>query len=139
MNFLLDTCVLSEFTRRKPNEKVISWLDQVHEDQLYISVITVGEVMHGIERLPESHRKTELLTWLNSGLIQRFDQRILPIDTGTMISWGSLIARMERDRRPLSAMDALIIATALHNELVIVTRNISDFLTCGIQVINPWE
>ena len=139
MNYLLDTCVLSEFTRHRPEQKVVRWLDQIDEEKLYISVITIGEIQHGIERLPESHRKTELLTWMNNGLIQRFEQRILPLNTQTMFLWGSLVARMEQNGQPMGVMDSLIIATALQNNLIIATRNVRNFLPCGVQVTNPWE
>ncbi len=139
MNYLLDTCLLSEFTRRQPEQKVIRWLDSIEEEKLFVSVITVGEIQHGIERLSESHRKVELLTWLNNSLINRFGARILPLDTSTLVLWGSLMARMERSGQPIAVMDALITATALQNNLIIATRNISDFLPCGVQLINPWE
>ena len=139
MNYLLDTCVLSEFTRRKPDEKVIHWVDSLDEDKLFISVITVGEIQRGIERLPESHRKTGLLAWMNNGLIQRFGPRILPLDTPTMFLWGSLTSRLENSGQPLPVMDSLIAATALQHNLIIATRNTSDFSPCGTQVTNPWQ
>jgi predicted nucleic acid-binding protein len=139
MNYLLDTCVLSEFTRLKPDEKVIRWVDSVDEEKLFLSVITIGEIQRGIERLPESHRKTELLVWMNNGLIERFGQRILPLESQTMFLWGSLTARMENSGQPMAAMDSLIAATAFQNNLIIVTRNVSDFIPCGVQVTNPWE
>ena len=139
MNYLLDTCVLSEFTRRKPDEKVIEWVNGINEEKLYISVITIGEIQHGIERLPESHRKSELLVWINNRLIERFDQRIIPLETQTMLLWGSLIARMEKSGQPMALLNSLMIATAFQNNLIIVTRNVSDFLLSGVQVINPWE
>lgn len=139
MNYLLDTCVLSEFTRRKPEEKVIQWLDSIAEDKLFISVITVGEIQHGIERLPDSQRKTKLIVWMNDGLIDRFGPRILPVDTQTMFLWGSLTAKMVLSGQTLGVMDGLIMATALQNNLIVVTRNVTDFLPCGVQVLNPWE
>jgi predicted nucleic acid-binding protein len=139
MNYLLDTCVLSEFTRRKPEKKVIRWLDEIDEEKIFVSVITIGEIHHGIERLPESHRKTELLAWFNNELIGRFGPLILPLDTATMFLWGTLAARMEHSGQPIGVMDSLIIATALQNNLIIVTRNVADFLPCGVQVTNPWE
>ena len=139
MNYLLDTCVLSEYTRRKPYEKVILWMDAINEEKLCLSTITIGEIMHGIERLPDSERKTKLLVWLNDGFINRFGQRILPIDTQTMLVWGALKARMDKLGQPMPVMDALIAATALQNNLIIATRNISDFNACGVQTINPWE
>jgi toxin FitB len=139
MNYLLDICVLSEFTRRNPEEKVVRWVDSIDEEQLFLSAITIGEIQRGIERLPESHRKTELLVWLNTGLIERFGQRILPLETQTMFLWGSLAARLENAGQPMAVMDSLIAATALQNNLIIVTRNTPDFLTCGAQLVNPWE
>jgi tRNA(fMet)-specific endonuclease VapC len=138
MNYLLDTCVLSEFTRRNPDQKVIRWVDGMEEEKQFLSAITIGEIQHGIEPLPESHRKTELLVWVNTGLIERFGRRILPVDTQTMFLWGSLVARMETIGQPMAMMDSLIAATALYNNLIVVTRNGSDFLPCGVQVINPW-
>jgi predicted nucleic acid-binding protein len=139
MNYLLDTCVLSEFTRRKPEQKVVHWVDSIDEDKLFLSVITIGEIQHGIVRLPESHRKTDLLVWLNNELIKRFDQRIIPLDTPMMLLWGNLTAQMESTGQPMAVMDSLIIATALQNNLIVATRNVSDFRPCGVQVIDPWE
>jgi predicted nucleic acid-binding protein len=139
MNYLLDTCVLSEFTRRKPEQKVVHWVDSIDEDKLFLSVITIGEIQHGIVRLPESHRKTDLLVWMNNELIKRFDQRIIQLDTPTMLLWGNLTAQMESTGQPMAVMDSLIIATALQNNLIVATRNVSDYLPCGVQVINPWE
>ncbi|MGD0610982.1 MAG: type II toxin-antitoxin system VapC family toxin [Anaerolineales bacterium] len=139
MNYLLDTCVLSEFTRRQPEEKVIHWLESIDEEMFFISVITIGEIQRGVERLAESHRKTELLVWLNNDLIKRFGDRAIPLYVPIMLRWGSLTARMESAGRPIAIMDSLIAATALHNQLVIATRNVTDFLPCGAQVINPWE
>lgn len=139
MNYLLDTCVLSEFTRRMPDEKVVRWVDGIDEEKLYLSAITIGEIQRGIQRLPESHRKTELLAWMNNGLVERFGGRILPLDAQTMLLWGSLTARLEKAGQPMGVMDALIAATALQNNLILVTRNVVDFLACGVQLINPWE
>jgi len=139
MNYLLNTCVLSEFTRRQPNQSVIDWLDSIEEEKLFISVITVGEIQRGIERLPDSHRKTELLVWMNNGLLQRFAARMVVIDTPTMFMWGSLTARMEAAGQPMAVMDSLIAASAMQNNLILATRNVSDFLPSGVQVINPWE
>ena len=139
MNYLLDTCVLSEFTRRQPDEKVIRWVERMDEERLYLSVITIGEIQRGVERLPESGRKTELLVWLNTALSERFAGRILPLETATMLLWGSLTARLERIGKPLPVMDGLIAATALQHSLVLATRNVTDFSFTGAQVINPWE
>jgi toxin FitB len=139
MNYLLDTCVLSEFTRHQPDAKVIQWVDAMTEEKLLISAITIGEIQRGIERLPDSQRKTKLLVWINTDLIERFGQRILSLDTQTLLCWGSLSARMEKLGQPMSVMDSLIAATAIQHNLIIVTRNLSDFFPSGVQCINPWE
>jgi toxin FitB len=139
MNYLLDTCVLSEFTRRQAEEKVIRWLDRIDEERLFISVITIGEIQRGVERLPDSARKTELLVWMNTALSERFAQRMLPLDGSTILLWGSLCARLGKTGHALPVMDSLIAATALQHNLIIVTRNLEDFSITGVQVINPWE
>lgn len=139
MNYLLDTCVISEYTRRKPEQMVIRWMDGIPEDWLFLSVISIGEIQHGIDRLEESHRKNELSVWLNTGLTQRFGQRILSLDMQTMQAWGSLVSRLEKAGTPVSTMDSLIAATAIHNNLIVVTRNESDFYPCGVQIMNPWK
>jgi predicted nucleic acid-binding protein len=138
MNYLLDTCVLSEFTRRQPDIHVIEWLNSIEEERLFISVITIGEIQRGIERIPDSHRKTELLSWMNNGLITRFTERMVTIDASTMFIWGSLVAHLEAAGRTIGVMDSLILASALHNNLIVATRTVSDFLPGGVQVINPW-
>lgn len=139
MNYLLDTCVLSEFTRRKPEDKVIKWIDSRQDDELFISVITFGEIQRGIDNLPESSRRTDLVTWMNEDLITRFDSRIVPIDLETMLVWGNLTARMDANGTPMSVMDSLIAASALRHNLVLVTRNESDFAASGVRLVNPWK
>ena len=139
MNYLLDTCVLSEFTRRQPKPRLVDWLDSIDEEKLFISVITVGEVQRGIEWLPDSRRKTELLVWMNNGLLTRFVGRMIPIDAATMFLWGSLVTHLEAAGQPMGVMDSLILASALQNNLIIATRNVADFLPSGAQVINPWD
>lgn len=139
MNYLLDTCVLSEFTRKQPDESVIRWMNAISEEALFISAITIGEIQRGIERLPESHHKSDLLVWMNTALMERFHQRILALDAQTMLLWGSITVSMEKYGRPMSVMDSLILATALQHNLILTTRNIADFQARGIQLINPWE
>ena len=139
MNYLLDTCVLAEFTRHQPDTGVIDWLTSIDEEKLFISVITIGEIQRGIERLPDSHRKTELQLWMNNRLLTRFAERMVTIDAPTMFIWGSLVARLKAAGQTMGVMDSLILASALQNNLIIATRNVVDFLTGGVQVINPWE
>lgn len=112
MNYLLDTCVLSEFTRRQLQERLMRWLSQADEDSLYLSVLAIGEIQHDIERLEDSPRKEHLRTWLVADLITRFEGRIFPLDIQIMIGWGELVARWERRGQKMPAIDSLIAATA---------------------------
>lgn len=139
MNYLLDTCVLSEFTRRQPEERVVHWLSEADEESLFLSVLSVGEVQHGVERLENSPRKEQLHTWLVHDLVARFDRRILPLDIQTMMEWGDLAARLEREGRKMPAFDSLIAASVLVHNLVLVTRNTADFVNSGAKLFNPWE
>ncbi|MCX6055249.1 MAG: type II toxin-antitoxin system VapC family toxin [Chloroflexi bacterium] len=139
MNYLIDTCVISEYTRKTKNERVIGWLKSIQDQDLFISVITVGEIQHGIERLPDSHRKTELQSWMSNDLIEKFGDRILTLDTQTMFVWGGLVARLEKTGHPTGLMDSLIASVALSHNLIVATRNIDDFSYTGVQLINPWN
>ncbi|MGB9668866.1 MAG: type II toxin-antitoxin system VapC family toxin [Anaerolineales bacterium] len=138
MTYLLDTCVISEFTRRQPNKQMVDWLYEADEDMLYLSVLSIGEIRHGIERLDASSRKEELRRWLENELILRFDRRILPLDLRTLLIWGELVGRLERRGRKIPAFDGLIAATALANNLTLVTRNTVDFVDSGVELFNPW-
>ncbi|MFA4837709.1 MAG: type II toxin-antitoxin system VapC family toxin [Dehalococcoidia bacterium] len=139
MRYLLDTNVISELIAKHPNERVIQWLDQLDPTSIYLSVITVGELCKGIEKLTESSRKDELRNWLTDELLIRFQDRILVLDMDAMLTWGELVGRLERTGRPLAAIDSLIAALALANSCSLVTRNEADFRDTGLNVINPWK
>jgi tRNA(fMet)-specific endonuclease VapC len=138
MNYLLDTCVLSEYTRRHPEPKVLRWVESVDENRLFVSVITIGEIKKGIEIMPPSNRKTDLSIWLNDRLLKRFENRIYDIDTEVMLAWGVLYVRLQTSGRPIPLIDSLIASTALVHNAILVTRNETDFLPTGVQVVNPW-
>ena len=138
MRYLLDTCVISELVARQPNPRVVAWVDAVEESRLYLSVVTIGEIRRGIAKLPDSPRKERLNRWLEEDLLLRFSGRIVPIDVGVMLTWGELVARLERTGRVLPAMDSLVAAIALHGEFTLVTRNVRDFEGTGVQIVNPW-
>jgi tRNA(fMet)-specific endonuclease VapC len=139
MNYLLDTCVVSDIISRHPSRQVKDWFDSVPETRLYISVITVGEIRKGIEQLPDSQRRSELEAWLHDRILPRFWQRLVPLDTTVILKWGVMVGRLERQGRPMPAMDSLIAASALHNGLTLATRNESDFAQTGVEVVNPWR
>jgi toxin FitB len=138
MKYLLDTNVISELIARQPNQAVLDWLDSRDPHAVYLSVITIGEIQRGIQKLPASNRKTELQEWLNDQLLIRFTGHILEIDTAVMLTWGELVAELEQIGRPLPALDSLIAALARHYHCTLVTRNEKDFKGVGIAFLNPW-
>lgn len=139
MNYLLDTCVISEFTRREPNMKVIQWVDEIDETRLCLSTITIGEIKKGIELLPaDSSRKQALTLWLNDGLLERFSDHIYPLTVEVILHWGLLYARLESSGQRVSTLDSLIAATALSYQAILVTRNEGHFRPTGVEILNPW-
>jgi predicted nucleic acid-binding protein len=138
LSFLLDTNVVSEWTKPRPNAGVIAWLSEADEDQIYLSVVTFAEVRYGIERLPPGRRRRELDAWLRGELPRRFEGRIILIDGAVGDEWGRLTARQESRGRGIATMDALIAATALVHDLTLVTRNEEDFRGALKSVLNPW-
>lgn len=136
MSYLIDTNVLSELRRRDPDPRVVAWLQQRPRQALFLSVLTLGEIRKGLERVQEPTRKQALLDWLEVELPNYFVGRVLAIDAATADRWGRLMAQAGR---PLPAIDALLAATALHNDLTLVTRNIKDIAGLNVPVINPWD
>jgi tRNA(fMet)-specific endonuclease VapC len=138
MKYLLDTCVISELVARNPSDKVVEWIDKLDSEQVCLSAVTIGEIQKGIQKLPDSQRKETLQEWLAYDLPDRFQGRILPIDTEVMLTWGRLVGNLELQGRKMSAMDSLIAAIALHGGLTLATRNEEDFKHAGIPLVNPW-
>jgi predicted nucleic acid-binding protein len=136
VSYLLDTNVISETVRRQQDQRVITWLDQIPTEALFISVLTLGEIRKGIERHTDKKRREKLRLWLDHELTAWFEGRILPIDIPVADRWGRLLAEVGR---PVPAIDSLLAATALHFELRLVTRNAKDFDYPGLEVINPWQ
>ena len=138
MIFLLDTNVVSEMTRKHPDAKVLSWFDRVSSDHVRVSVLTLGELGRGIQKLPEGKRQTDLLLWFDT-LLEDFRYQTLPVDSLITLRWGVLSAESERIGRPLPVIDGLIAATAYVHGAILVTRNTADFEFLPIQVLNPWQ
>lgn len=139
MRYLLDTCVISELVSKKPETAVINWIDSLDDEHLYLSVITIGEIKKGIEKLPDSDRKDALASWLEEDLLNRFQGRVLAVETAVMLTWGALTAKLEQQGHPMPAIDSLIAAIALHSNLTLVTRNEQDFQESGVSLFNPWH
>lgn len=138
MSFLLDTNVVSEWTKPRPDAGVVRWLADVDEDRVFISVITLAELRHGVERMPDGARRRRLDAWLGDELPQRFEGRVLAIDAAIADIWGRIVARSQAAGRPVGSMDAFIAATAERHGLTLVTRNVSDFEPLGLALANPW-
>lgn len=138
MNYLIDTCVFSEYKKPYPNQEVLDWLDRQPNESLYVSVLTFGELEKGIIRMPESVRKKNLKIFLVQ-LIEQFGSRTLDLNIATVRRWAALMASLETKGRPLPMIDSLIAATALENDLTIVTRNEDDFAATGAKVLNIWK
>ena len=138
MSFLLDTNVVSEWVKPRPEPRVVAWLADADEDGVFISVVTVGELRHGIDRLPSSRRRERLDEWLREELLQRFEGRVLSIDAAVANAWGTIVAQRERKGRPITTMDAFMAATADVHGLTLVTRNASDFRSSVKAVFDPW-
>ncbi len=135
---LLDTRVLSELQRPQGSPQVRAQVEALDPEQLYLSVITVGELTKGIARLPASSRRRQLSSWL-MGLEQRFSEQILPIDTEVARRWGELTVRAQSAGVPIPVSDGLIAATAQRHDLHVMTRNTRHFAASGTAIIDPWE
>lgn len=138
MNYLLDTCVISELVRPAPDARVLQWIDSVEENSLCLSVLTLGELEKGIARLPVSARRRNIERWVHEDLAGRFAGRMLAIDAAIAERWGQITGKSERNGRPLPVIDALLAATALVHGLSVSTRNTADFEACGARCLNPW-
>lgn len=139
MSYLIDTCCISELAKSNPHENVAHWFSDHNELDLYLSVITFGELAKGIEKLPDSKKKRRLFHWVNEDLRHRFQNRILDVTLTEVNMWGKILARSEKAGHPLPAVDALIAATALAHDFAVVTRNVTDMQASGVELINPWE
>lgn len=138
MNYLLDTCVISELVKPSPNKHVVDWLKNTPNGQLFLSVITIGEIRKGLIKLPDSRRKNRLTNWLNE-LLDVYRDRIYSIDLTVAENWGIIQGESEKNGKTMSSIDSLISAIAYTHSLIIVTRNVRDFEPSNLTIYNPWE
>lgn len=139
MNFLLDTNGVSEWMKPRPNAGLIRWLEQVDEDRVYLSVVTLAEIRYGVDRLAEGAKRRGIEQWLQRDLQLRFEGRIVAIDSAIADACGAIVARRETLGHPIGVMDAFIAATAETHELTLVTRNTKDFMHVAGSIENPWS
>lgn len=134
--FLLDTNVISELARPRPEPKVVGWVENTAAGLLYVSVLTLGEIRKGSTAMLQPARRVELESWLETVLRPWFLGRILPVDEAVADRWGQITGAA---RRPLPVIDSLLAATALCHNLTLVTRNTADLAGTPIELFNPWE
>jgi predicted nucleic acid-binding protein len=137
--YLLDTNVPSEFSRDRPEARVVQWLKPQPVTTLFISVLTIGEIRKGLAVMPAGRRHTQLETWFHTELLTWFRDRVLPVTHGIADRWGFLDGQCQLKGTPLNIADGLIAATALEHGLTIVTRNEKDFANVGGTIFNPWK
>lgn len=139
MSWLLDTCALSEKLQKRPDPGFVDWLEAREVDDLYISVISVGEIRKGIDLLKKSAKKHQLEQWFSGKFLPFFEGRILQIGQEEALEWGTVFARCQLNGYKPPVIDSLLASTALVNGLILVTINEKDFRPLGVEVLNPWS
>lgn len=136
--FLLDTNVVSEPMRARPETAVVRWLATHSPAELFLASITVGELVQGVHRLSRADARERYDHWIHAELIRQFEGHILPFDQHAAVIWGEIMGRGLRSGRPPPALDAQLAAIAALHSLTLVTRNVRDFQDAGIPILNPW-
>ncbi|RBQ28049.1 type II toxin-antitoxin system VapC family toxin [Aliarcobacter vitoriensis] len=139
MRYLLDTNIISELISKQPNQNVVQFLSSIDKEDIYLSVITIGEIKSGIENLKNLDKKENLSKWLEQDLLIRFQNKILNIDTNIMLIWGEINHKLKNIGKPLPIMDSLIASICICHNITLVTRNEKDFQNIELTVINPFN
>ena len=139
MAFLLDTNVISETIRPRPEKTVLDWIEGQVPTDLFLAAQTIGELVRGARKVKGQVRRERYERWIEQDLARQFDGRVLPFDGRTAAVWGRLMGDGDRAGRPPPAADAQIAAVAIQHELILVTRNEKDFVHFDIQLLNPWR
>jgi len=139
MAWLLDTNVLSELRRPKPNPNLVAFVAAQPLDEIFISVVTLAELRFGIERITEPVRRVALNDWLTNVVRPMFDQRVLPITEDIMLRWRLLVEEGRKSGHTYSQPDLIIASTAIQHGLTIVTRDRREYDRARVAVVNPWE
>ena len=139
MSWLLDTCIVSELGRKRPDRRVLRWMRDAQDDLQFLSVLTLGELRKGAAKAADPTRRETIRRWIDEEIAVTFSDAILPVDLAVAERWGSLCGEAERRGRPRPAIDALLAATALVHGLTLVTRNVSDVEWTGVSVFNPFD
>jgi len=137
--WLLDTNILSELRRPKPETKVLAFVAAQPMDLLYVSPVTLAEIRFGIEMVADATRRAELSDWLTHKVRPMFVQRTLPVSEDVMFKCRLLVEDGRKARHTYSQPDLIIAATALHHGLTVVTQDTSDYERARVPVHNPWN
>jgi predicted nucleic acid-binding protein len=138
-DFLIDTCALSELLKTQRDTGVVEWFNNTPQSRLFVSVLTLGELRRGVDRLESGKRRDVYERWLTIDLAERFKGRVLAFDAVAADVWGALDAKTSLRGRTLPTTDAMLAATALSRNLTIVTRNEDDFAGTDVTLHNPWS
>lgn len=139
MAWLLDTNVLSELRKPKPDKRVVGFISSLPLGQVYVSAVTLAEIRFGIDRVTDVAKRNELDKWLANDLRPMFDQRVLQVTEDIMLKWRHLVEDGRKVGYTFSLPDLIIAATAIHYGLTVVTRDRSEYDRAGASVINPWQ
>ena len=139
MAFLLDTNIVSETTRPRPDITVLNWIENQAPSDLYLAALTIGELVRGARKVKEQARRERFERWIEQDLSRQFDGRVLAFDGRSATIWGRLMGDGDRIGRPPAAADAQIAAVAIQHELILVTRNVKDFMNFELRLIDPWR
>ena len=136
--WLLDTNVLSELRRPKPQPRVLAFIASQPLELLYVSTVTLAEIRFGIELVKDATRRAELNQWLSNSVRPMFEQRILPLSEDVMFQWRLLVEDGRKSGHTYSQPDLIIAATALHHGLTVVSRDTTDYARAGVPLLDPW-
>lgn len=136
--WLLDTNVLSELRRPRPNAKVLAFIAAQPLESLHISAVTLAEIRFGIELINEAGRRAELIDWLTHKVRPMFAQRVLPLTEDVMFKWRLLVEEGRKAGHTFSQPDLIIAATALEHGLTVLSRDTVVFEKAKVAVVNPW-
>jgi predicted nucleic acid-binding protein len=136
--WLLDTTILSELRRPKPEAKVVRFIESQPLDLLFVSTVTLAEIRFGIERVADPARRAELNGWLTQKVRPMFADRVLPVSEDIMFTWRMLVEEGRKTGHTFSQPDLIIAATGLHHGLTIVTRDTADYAPTKADIFNPW-
>jgi toxin FitB len=136
---LIDTNVVSEMMRREPDQRVVEWLDAQMVETLYLSSVSIAELLLGIALLPEGRRKTALASALSIQVTALFGTRLLPFDVSAAEAFATIVSRARASGLAIGVADGQIAATAAVHGLIVATRDAAPFLAAGLAVIDPWR